>query len=425
MANINYTPGPDNAPFGNLNTNPEASNYALESQFNPDELNLIRKAIKRIIFDAAPAQFNALKLLFMKPQEDVGLDEFEFLEKTFGRSPIEADAIVAAQAAVPGASQTQTIPLTAASMSFVTPDLIVIYEDNSKGVITSIGPGNQIVVESQTNDGLSVIASGDLFATQSTITADGQDFFSNFERLDTVTRFNFIQFFLRAMRWGRIELQKHKNMGTTDFLIKDKEERMRQLRIDMFNTFFNGQRGEFQLQNGFVAKATGGIFPTMQAAGSLSGNPTLAGLKAAFETLAFNSNHKKEGGVRFIYGTDEILNEFSNIYKQPGLRYEPNDMIANLKLNKIELGTMGFVLVPCELFREQSCFPSEWKRRILVLDQETITPMKMRGIPGMELGSTLTRGNNGSREGFQDFWVAAQLGVRFHNPLASFSLDIQ
>ena len=103
MSAIAYTPGPDNAPFGNLNTNPEASNLAVESQFTPTELNLIRKAIKRAIFDAAPEQYNALKLVFAQAPEEVDLDEFEYLETTFGRSPLTADTGAAAQAAAGGA----------------------------------------------------------------------------------------------------------------------------------------------------------------------------------------------------------------------------------------------------------------------------------------------------------------------------------
>ncbi len=423
MSATTYSPGIGNAPFGNLNTNPEKSNYSVDSGFSPEESNLIQKEIRKRIFDAAPSQYNALKLLSMKPMIEKNLDEFEYLEKTFGRTPIESTAVVGAVAGAAGVSQTQVIPLTAASLSHVSLDLIVIYPDNTKAVVTAIAP-TSITVTSQTGDGLSAVAIGDIFSFQSTIEADGQDFFSNYERLETITRYNYIQFFLRAQRWTRIELQKHKNAGTTDFLMHDKQHKMNQIRVDFFNSYFNGQRGEFPLSSGFVAKAMGGIYPTMQAAGSASSNPTVAGLQAAFETLAFNTNYKVEGGTRFIYGTDEVLNEFSKIYKQPGLRYEPNDEIANLKLRRIELGTMNFVLVPCELFREESCFPAEWKRRVLVLDQEAITPVKMKGIPALEMESTDNR-QNGTRENFTDFTVAGQLSLEFNNPLGSFWMDIQ
>jgi len=301
---------------------------------------------------------------------------------------------------------------------------VIIYPDGSHGVIVAVGATN-ITVNSLTNAGLPAVAVGDVISIQSSIMADGMDTFSIYERLETITRYNYIQFFLRARRWARRELQKYLNSGTTDYIASDKEEKIRQIRVDLFNSLWNGERGEYALANGYVAKAMGGIYPSMINAGSASANPTLAGLKAAFQGLAFQTNFKTEGGTRFIYGTDEVLHEFSEIYKAPGLRYEPNDEIANLKLKRIELGTMNFVLVPCELWKEESCFPSDWNRRVIVLDQETVQPVKMKGLPQMNMGQTLDRKNNGTREDFKDFWVEAQLGLEFNNPLGSFSMDIQ
>ena len=120
-----------------------------------------------------------------------------------------------------------------------------------------------------------------------------------------------------------------------------------------------------------------------------------------------------------------MIYEFSKIWKQPLLRYEPSDHTADLKLNMLDFGGMKFVLVPCELFREESVFPPEWKKRLLVLDQEAISPCKMKGIPAMEVGETLSRGSNGTREGFKDWWCSAQLSLQFDNPLGSFYMDIQ
>ena len=243
MSQQAYTPGVGNLPFGNLNTNPQSSQYGTESQFSPAESILIAKAIKHAIFDAAPAQYNALKLLFAKPALDRNNDEHEFLEKTFGRSPIETTAIVAAQAAAPGANQTQVIPVTAASVIRASVDFVIVYPDGSHAVITAVGPGNQITVNSITNLGLPAVAVGDVISVQSSIMSDGMDNFNIFERLETVTRYNYIQFFLRARRWARLELQKFINSGTTDYLQSDREEKMRQIRVDMFNSLWNGGKG--------------------------------------------------------------------------------------------------------------------------------------------------------------------------------------
>lgn len=424
MSNINYTPGLGNLPFGNTNTNPQASNYKTISGYNPTETALIAKAIQRAIFDAAPAQYNALKLLYAKSFEEVTLDEFEYYEKTFGRSALVANANTAAVSATPGVPASQTLTMTAVSIQHLTPDLIITYPDNTKGVIRTVA-GNNITVESQTSGSLPAVTTGDIFAIQSTIMADAMAYFSNYERMEVVQRYNFIQWFLRAARWGRIEMQKWENAGTTDYMVKDKEEKLKQLRVDLFNSFFNGNRGEFQISNGHIAKAMGGIYPTMVAAGSMNANPTVSGFKAAFESLAFATNFKREGEVRFIYGTDEILYEFSKVWKEPGIRYAPNDTIGNLNLKEFVLGTMRFVMVPCELFKEPSCFPADWKRKVLVIDQETITPIKMKGLEQLRMGSTLDKGENGSREGYKDWWVEAQLSLKFNNPTSSFWIDVQ
>lgn len=423
MSQRTYTPGIGNAPFGNVNTNPQASNYGATSGYSAQESLLIAKAIKEAIFDAAPEQYNALKLVFEKGFTEYNNDEFEYLESTFGRSALEANSVVAAQAAVVGAVQTQVIALTAATITHIGNDLVIIYSDGTKGIVRAVA-GLNITVESQTSAGLPAVAVGDIFSIQGSIYGDGENGFSNYERLETITRYNYIQQFLRACRWGRVELLKHQNSGTTNFLDKDKKEKMRQLRTDLFNSFFNGTRGEFRLASGLPVKSMGGIFPTMVAAGSMNSNPTLAGLRAAFEKLAFATNHKKEGGTRMIYATDEMLYELSKIFKDPGTRYAPTDMIANMNLTEYKMGTMRFVPVPCELFKDQSCFPKDWNRKMLVLDQETINPVKMKGLPAMETGTTLSKGPNGTRENFEDTWYGANLSLEFNNPLGSFYLDV-
>lgn len=425
MSNTTYTPGIQNSPFGLLVANPQGSQYAAESGFTTEETILLRKAVREAIFDAAPAQYNALKLVFAKDPLGKASDEFEYLEQTFGRTAPEAASGVAAAAPSAGNVVTHAFDLTAGTISKVSVDLIITYPGaDNEGVIQSIS-GVTITVASRTSAGLPIVATGDKFAIRSTIDADGSDQFSNYERLETITRYNYIQWFLRAKRWDRVELQKFENTGTTNYITQDKKEKLKQLRIDLFASYFNGHRGEYQISGSRIAKSMGGIFPTMLSAGSLSANPTVAGLKTSFEQLAFATNFKVEGATRFVYGTQEMLYEFSKIYKQPGLRYTPNNHLADLELNEIEFGGMKWVLVPCELFREDSVFPAEWKRRLLFIDQDSISPCKMDGIPALEIGSTLARANDGTRENFKDWWCSAQLSLEFNNPLGCFYIDVQ
>jgi len=163
MANEKYTPGVQNLPFGNLNTNPEGANYVNDSGYSPEVTNRIAKEIKRRLFDAAPAQFDSLKLAFSKGFKDKNLDEFEYLEYSFGRSPLEAAAISAAVVAVPGAGVTQTITLTAASITHIGIDAVIIYPDGTKGVVVA-KTATTIDVNSQTSVGLPAVAVADIFA---------------------------------------------------------------------------------------------------------------------------------------------------------------------------------------------------------------------------------------------------------------------
>lgn len=423
MSTTIYTPGVGNAPFGEKQANAQGSNYPLESGFSPTETLMLERAVKAVIFDAAPARYKALQVLFSKPFEEKPLTEFTYLERTFNRSAAVANAISAAVVAVPLTVQTQAITMTAASISKISMDMILVYPDNTKGTIVDI-TGNVVTVNSHTGFGLSAVVSGDIFAIQSSITADARDHFNIYMRDEVIERYNYIQQFIRARRWGRVELQEWKNAGKTDYLDNDKNTKVEQLRVDMFNSYWNGTRGEVQLEDGSLAKAMGGIYPLMQLAGSSESFTTIAAFQATFEAQAFNTNYKAEGATRFIYGTLEMLHTFAQVYKLPQVRYTPNDMVAKLGLNSIEIGGTTYVLVACELWREESCFPADWARRLICLDQETVRPVKLKGLPGFESDMTddMTRG---TREDFTDWWVRAFLSIEFNNPLASFIMNVQ
>lgn len=425
MSNRTYTPGVGGLPFGNVPANPQAANYITDSGYGATGTILLQKAIERAIYSSVPEQYYALKLLFQKTFQDKGSDEFEYLEKTFGRTALTSTATASAVAASAGAEVTQVIAMSSDSVTRIQLNDIIMYPDNvSKAIVRSISSLN-VTVASHTSLGLPAVASGDVFSVQGAFMADGESAFYNYSRMQTVTRYNYIQFFLRAARWNRIELQKYINLGTTDYLDKDKLEKMEQLRTDLFVTFFNGTRGEFKMSSGNPGKTTAGIYPSMLAAGSMTGNPTTAGIVSTFKNLAFKTNYKQEGGTRMIYGTPEMIHEISKAFKDPGTRYAPNDTVSSMDLKQYEFGGMKFVPVTCQLFQEQSAFPAAWQRKILVVDQTAIQPVKMKGIPAIDSGETLDKGPNGTREGFKDFYVEGQLGVQFNNPLGSFYMDIK
>jgi hypothetical protein len=428
MAETIYTPGIGGQPFGNANANPQASPYAQTSGYAPSTTILLDKAVSPILFNATARAFDILTILFSKPFKSYKSDEFEYLEYTFARTPIELAANVTAVAAVPGVAVQQTLTLTAASMESLDVNSIIVFPStNDHVIVRQILPANQVLVETPTSGGIpavNIATQTPIMPVMSSISADGRSNLTNYQRLKTITRYNFIQQFQRAVRWGRWELAKYKNLARTDYLQVDVSERMDQIRYDLFATFFNGVKGEYRLAAGELAKATDGIFPMMVNAGSANSTATTATLKPIFEALCLQTDFKAAGAPRFAVGAQKVLYELSKSYKEPGIRYAPNDAVANLNLMEYKIGEMRIVPIRCELLRETSLFPADFGNRLFVLDMETIHPCVMEGIPALESGATLEIGPNGTREGFKDWYIMAQLGVEMNNPLSSFWIDL-
>ena len=147
---------------------------------------------------------------------------------------------------------------------------------------------------------------------------------------------------------------------------------MQQFRVDISNSFWNGQRGEVTLANGQVAKVTGGIFPTMQAAGSPNVTATIANLPQAVEELALDTEFNVLGHTRFLYGTPRNLHNLSQSYKRDLTRYRPSDKIAMRELNQIDIGSTKMVLGPMKRFEDPSSFPASFANRFILFERESI-----------------------------------------------------
>jgi hypothetical protein len=423
MSTTVYQPGLGGSPYGNaLFANALGSDYAANSAYATSETDLIRRALQETIIDAAPAKYNILKLLFEQPMESVPSDEYYWREQPFGRTPLTIAPLGGAAAVVvaPATVGFQTVTITAASIPFVTLDYVVCYNDanNTKGIVTALNTTTGVMtITSQTGVSLPAILAGETLVPMSTFRADSQNSFSTYQRLNTIERYNYVQRFLRARQWGRVELLKFQNLGTTDYLMKDVEEVIKQIRWDLFASFINGTRGEFATAAGIPGKAMGGIFPLMTAAGAGSATTTIAGLQAAFEALAFATDYKSETGRRFIIAPPRLINELNKIYKAQLVRYTPSDKVADLNLDSFKFGGLEFVNVPTMLLQEPSLFPTSFANKMFIVDLDMVKPVVMQGLPAVEQGGTLMLGPNGTREEYKDYWCGANLGLKFFNPI--------
>jgi len=424
MSNITYTPGTQNAPFGLSNANAVGANYIGDASGTVDATKLLGLEIRRAIVDTAPsAYYDSLKLMYASAWKAKASDEFTYFESTFGRSPIVASAGVGSVAASPGNVVTQPIVVTNDSLSRLSLNMVVGYNTGEKGTITNIA-GNTITISSYKSFGLGAVAINSTLPVITMVGADGDDRFYNYSRMETIERYNYIQFLSRSCRWDRIEQKKWENKGTTDFMIKDKAQKMEQIRFDMLNSMWNGQRGEVSLANGRVAKTMGGIIPSMQAAGASFSSATPAGFKSVFKQSAFATNHKGKGSTRFVHGTWETLDLFAESFKgNPVVRYENGDKNLDLDLDSIKVGGTKYVMVPTEIWKESSCYTPDFANKLVCLDYDSITPCYMSGIPQIETFQTddLTKG---TANGFTDYTVQSQISLEFDNPKANFAIQI-
>jgi hypothetical protein len=110
----------------------------------------------------------------------------------------------------------------------------------------------------------------------------------------------------------------------------------------------------------------------------------------------------------------------SQEYKEAATRYTPNDAVASLQLQEINLGSSRIVLVPFARFGDTASFPTVWKDRIMLLDMKNIF---LRQMFGQRSGETLSRVEGLPRR-YKEIWVDANVGVQFHNPLACAYWDV-
>jgi len=409
------------------NLQPIGSEYA--TAYTTDETILIQRAIQAEIFDAVPAKYKTLRLLFDKPVSYENLDVFTYLEKTFGRTALRVDT-----GGGDTSGDTLTLTLTSGGAANITINKIVAIPDNTKAVVTSVNTSTDVIIL-QKLDGaaaLPAVNDGDYISIVSSVIADGQNFLTHYDRMSKIERYNYIQLMHRDKRWTRKEIQKFKNAGVTNYFDLDKKEQMDLLLQDMFASFWNGERGRVEINVPgtsvgtavYKASLMGGIFPLMVAAGCAnSTGVTESTIQDVFETLAFQTDYKSEGGVRFIFGQSALLYALSKAWKEAGIRYTPNDHIADLNLYEYKLGDMRFVPVSTELFKELSLFPAEWKHRLLILDIDTISPVCMVGYQPIEMGQTAPKGQYGSIEDYTEWWIQGMLSLKFNNPLSSFYID--
>ena len=301
--------------------------------------------------------------------------------------------------------------------------MIIVYPNNQKGTITAINTStSQITVTPLTGGTLPAVVNGDIFSNMAPVDKDGGEGFAQYFRTSTINRYNYVETLSKAVRFTKKELFKYTRAGTINNYIADtKNDMFKQLRIDLSNIFWNGERGEATLADGSKEKLTQGVYPAMVAAGSPNSVTTVATIGDAFEDICLATEYGDYGSTRFAFLEPSLHLKLSKFYKNSDTtRYKPNDEIAKLQLTQVDIGSSKIVLVPYARFRSRADFPSSWADRIFILDMKNIN---LRQMWGETSGETLDR-SGGVARNYKDTWVETTIGVEFFNPLACGWVDV-
>lgn len=403
--------------FSNTNLNAVGSEYA--ATYNHDLSLMVQKQVNRNIFDARPFQFMDLKLLNMLPREtNFNGDEGFYQEWGWQREAI----IVTSAAAAVSYPTTQTF--TVGSLTSVHTDVMISYPNGQLGNIIAVDLSTStITVSPLVNNTLPAVSVSDTLGNHSSVDHAGSEGFAVHQRGTTIERNFYIQLFNRAIRYDEVELNKLKYAGTTNnYLALEMEELYNQNRIDISNALWMGIQGEVPTSKGKPAKTTKGVWTSVIEAGS----PNATGvtdntLVEAFEQVVFESEYGKYGQVRMAFMTNEMHRKISNAYKQELTRYAPSDKFAGLNLQSINIGSSTIVPVPFARFNDSSSFPEAFKKRMVILDIENLTPVQMWGE---RAGQTPDLNSNGTPVRYKDYYIDCNFGLKINNPLANAYLEM-
>jgi hypothetical protein len=413
MASTQYTP--PNAAYTNNASNPLGSFWG---GLTGQQQAILEREIYTSIVDSAPQQFYDLKLLMDKSPITKTSDEHEWFEAPYDRYGLPVNAV----------SATVTWPttqnVTLVTSDNVTLNMVLTYPNNKQGTVTAKA-GNVITVTPMQNDSLPAIAAGDVLTFASQIEGDSATNISNYYRLNLQRKYNYIYLLAIGMRYGFVELLKYKSNNYLPTFLADERDRMlKNFRISMSNQLWMGKKGMMFLADGTPVKMMGGILNEMLAAGSPNIQTPISSFGDAVESALLNTMGGPLGEEKFLFATPTRILQLSKQFKSALTRYTPNDMVAKLNLNMIDIGSAKAVLVPNLRFEDRASFPAAWQNYAFVLQKEKIKTVKLLGY---DATWTINPRNNGgpSLNNFYEFGMSSSLGLQFEAPQYSSLITIQ
>jgi len=434
MAQRSYAENVNNAPYGLQNTNAPGSPYA--AAFGRGVTSHLMLPVDPVIFDAQPRQFLDLQYLMAFASKDNPGDELIWEENVWSRSPIVLRAIFAGVAATPGARVTGTIPIAASSLVSVFPGQQLYYR-GSNGVyaqvivvsVTATGGAEAIVVRSQTGQPIPPAASGATLTNGMTFGADGQSTFTQPTRIQTVRRTNLIEKIGPEQKlWNEMERIKWRNLQQTNFMEKDMQDMLTQLKVSACQRIWIGKYGESEGLEGAIGKNTEGIVPAIQNNGGATLNSTISTVWDDITTGIFATNFGPLSNDRVVFGTPEMLHAINMKQKAEFVRYEAGDTTSSSDFEVWRFGGQTLTLVPTQIWNDPASFPPEYARRLVVLQKENVKLATMRGVPMLRQEVKVSQSRSNTEPfaifDFERYTVQGMVGTEMKNAAMNFIVDI-
>jgi hypothetical protein len=431
MSNTGFTTTPSlvnpsavQSPYPNWLLNPLGSDYA--AQMGYADTRLLAPAIEKMIVQSIPSQYKMLKLLFDKAPKLKTDEEHEWWERNIPRPALEVLVDSAGGA-------TDTITLTAGGSGQVSINTQLELANGRQVIVTAVDTTLNTITVKPANGTAVLVAStaGDKIITGFAPIADGQNFFSNYTRMDLVRYTNFIARGLRAKRWTTMTALKYKNNQTVNYFEEDAAELMENVYNDLFFLFMNAEKGEYDITvpvgggGTYKAKVGDGIFPFLVKNNAAHSSSSPATLEADLKALAFGTNYKNIDEARYILGTPYMLHLLSEVFKDP-VRYAPNDTISKLDLQEYRFGGMKFVPVPIVHFEERfNQFQDGFARRLICIDPAKVFTTGIMGLPQIQARNTGSQHkDNGGYNDYIDYIVDYVLGTQVETVQGHFWIDM-
>ena len=433
MLNHTATPNPVN-PHATQSPFPlwlqHAPGAEMAAQYGYGTTALLAADIQRAIVDSIPKQEKLIKLMFDKPAIlKNSPKEYSWFEDEIPRPALE---VLTGQ----GSGATQTIPLTAGGSNYISPNTLVHLPSGRQAIVTAVDTtANEITVKAANGSAvLPSISAGQIITQGFAPIADGQNFFSNYSRLELVEYRNWFATGQRARRWTTLTALDYQNNGTTEYFDRDASKLWKMVYEDLFWIFVNAEKGQYDITvpagsgmtNAGTYKATvgDGFYTFMVKNGAAHSTSTPASLEADFKTLAFGTNHKDVDGVRYVLGTPRMLNMMSDVWKDP-VHYAPNDTIASLDLQLYHFGAMKFVPLPVHHFESRANLLNGFDKKLIVIDKDKINTTAIKGREQISANNTGSlHKSNGGYNDFIDYFIDYNLSTQVETVKGHFWIDM-